>query len=37
MPAIKECDFDAGIPKNQQKVPQIIAAIRVAIKAIKAT
>ena len=34
IPAIKECDFDAGIPKNQQNVPHPIEAIIAAINAI---
>lgn len=36
IPAIKECDLDAGIPQNQQKVPHAMLAIKEAIKANKA-
>lgn len=36
IPAISECDFEAGIPKNQHKVPHKMEAIMAAIKAAKA-
>ena len=36
MPAISECDFEAGIPKNQQSMPQTMAPIMAAISAISA-
>lgn len=37
IPAINECDLEAGIPKNQQKVPHAMEAIIAAISASRAT